>query len=54
MKRREFTLHEQHEINSYQEEIFVAGHKISNKALGEWANAKFNNSASALTIGRLL
>jgi hypothetical protein len=34
--------------------IFAAGHKISNKALGEWTNAKFNNSAYALTIGRLL
>ena len=54
MKRREFTLQEQHEIISYQEEVFVAGHKILNKALGEWANVKFNNLAFALTIGRLL
>ena len=53
-KGREFTLHEQHEIISYCEEVLAKGHKITNKALCEWVNSKFNNFASPLTIGRLL
>ena len=36
MKRCEFTVQEQHEIISYQQEVFVVGHKILNKALDEW------------------
>ena len=50
----EFTLHEQQKIISYYEEVFAKGHKIINKTLFEWANGKFNNFASPLTIGRLL
>ena len=53
-RSREFTYKEKQEIIAYYESSVSSGHKITQKTLTEWANAKYYTSVSAMSIGRLL
>ena len=53
-RNREFPSKEKQEIIAYYESSVSSGHKITQKTLTEWANAKYHTSVSAMSIGRLL
>ena len=51
-RSQEFTFKENQEIIAHYENSVSSGHKITQKALMEWANAKYRTSVSVMSIGR--